>query len=120
VPRWVDDPIAVYHNAEELIDILLCWPEEPHGIYWRNTGDEPVRTAMLFFTTERQMIVGLTVDGDRSTALEYLTRLAKTVDGHVVYITGEEPPPDTAAELIEFGAPGPCLTDQRHCPELTR
>lgn len=102
LPRWADDPIAVYHCAEELIDVLLQRPEEPYGIYWQNTGDGPVRMAMLFFTTDRQMIAGLTVDGDQRTALEYLARLAKTVAGHFGYITGEEAPPDTAAELIEL------------------
>jgi hypothetical protein len=112
LPRYATDPIAVYDSAEELIDVLLERPAEPHGIYWENTGEGSVATAMLFFTTDGQIIVGLTVSGDQNTALQYLDRLAKTVDARLGYITGEEPPPDTAAEFADLARRArPALVD---------
>ena len=112
LPRYASDPTVVYDSADELIDVLLERPDEPHGIYWENTGDGPVSTAMLFFTSDGGMIIGLTVSGDQNTALQYLDRLAKTVEARFGYITGEEPPPDYAAEFIDLARRArPALVD---------
>src|SRR5918997_6361937 len=107
LPQYATDPIVMYDSAEGLIDVLLKRPDEPHGIYWENTGEGPVATAMLFFTTDGKIIAGLTVSGDQNTALKYLERLAKTVDARFGYITGEEPPPDTAAEFVDLARRAP-------------
>lgn len=112
LPQFAQDPVAVYHVADELIDVLLKRLDEPYAIYWSNTGEGEVRTAVLAFTADGALIAGLHVDGGRDDAVRYLERLAKTVDGRFGYLTGEEPPPDTATELVELvRAARPALVD---------
>ena len=99
-PQYSDRPDAVYSSPWELVDRLIAAPEQPHSLYWTNRRRGYERNAMLFFTTDRGLIAGLTVateDPDRAGAT--LRRLAESIGARFGYATWEEPPPDTTFEF---------------------
>ena len=99
-PRYSDRPDAVYRSPWELIDRLLAAPEQPHSLYWSNRGSGGELHAMLFFTADRGLIAGLTVEtDDPDRAATTLRKLAQSVDARYGYATGEQPPPDTTSEF---------------------
>ena len=99
-PQYSVRPDAVYGSPWQLIDRLLAEPTQPHSLYWRNPRPGYVLHAMLFFTTDGGLIVGLTVTTeDPDLAATTLRLLAKSVDARYSYSAWEQPPPDTASEF---------------------
>ncbi|MCA9982691.1 MAG: hypothetical protein KDE59_00290 [Anaerolineales bacterium] len=68
------------------------------AIYWRNTGPGTPRAAMVFFTTDEHLILGLSV-ANESAAPEYLKRLRLLADSEYGYMAYEEPPIMTAVDF---------------------
>jgi hypothetical protein len=60
------------------------------AVYWRNTGPGDPRAAMVFFTTDQHLILGLSV-ANESAAPEYLKRLKLLADSEYGYMAYEEP-----------------------------
>lgn len=101
-PQYSDNPSSVYSSPLELISALIQAPAEAHAIYWNNPTQNHVRTAMLFFTADGSMIVGLSVDSDQQRVLEdSIERLAVCLEARAGYCAYEEPPPDTRQEFID-------------------
>lgn len=99
-PQYSDSPEIVYSNPIDLIKRLAQEPTEPHAIYWTNPNDAPISSAMLIFTIDGEMIVGISTITKSSLPTEhYLKSLADTVDGKLGLATFEEPPPDSAEEF---------------------
>lgn len=62
VPQFADNPIQVFTVPGELVDYLIQHPAEPYNLYYRNLGQkESIRNAIVSFTNDGNMIVGLTV-----------------------------------------------------------
>lgn len=51
----------IFASPWDLIDMLVREPKGPHAIYWHNLGLGDVSNAMLFFTTDEQMVAGLNI-----------------------------------------------------------
>jgi hypothetical protein len=101
VPQYADNPDVIYTSVDDLIRKLVASPMETHAIYWRNSQPGPIRHGMLFFTKDGSMIVGLSVDEERSDhAKQLLCELATTIGAVHGYATIEEPPPDRTAEFL--------------------
>src|SRR4051794_31404958 len=83
LPQYADAPNFVFHTASVLLEYLVDHPNEPYTVYYR-TDDfcEPLQNAILSFTTDGHLIVGLTVHAQSPLELgKYLERLAIAVDG---------------------------------------
>jgi hypothetical protein len=60
VPQHADHPDQVFTASEDLITYLESHPHEAHAIYWENKEVSTLRAGMLLFTSDGQVIVGLT------------------------------------------------------------
>lgn len=60
VPQHADHPEHVFKASEDLITYLENNPKEVHAIYWGNKEISTVRAGMCLFTSDGQVIVGLT------------------------------------------------------------
>jgi hypothetical protein len=102
-PRYASEPEIVYKDVNILIDRLLIEVDQPYAIYWTNPSDDRthIRAAMLFFTSDGGLIVGLSSTQD-SNPKKLLKALIDTVDGSIGKILVEQPPPDTTAEFIQL------------------
>lgn len=60
VPQHADFPDRVFTSPEELIAYLEDHPSEVHAIYWENKEESTLRAGMCLFTSDGQVIVGLT------------------------------------------------------------
>jgi hypothetical protein len=60
VPQHADLPDRVFTSPEELIAYLEDHPSEVHAIYWENKEESTLRAGMCLFTSDGQVIVGLT------------------------------------------------------------
>lgn len=60
VPQHAEHPDHVFTASEDLITYLENHPKEVHAIYWQNKQVSTVRAGMCLFTSDGQVIVGLT------------------------------------------------------------
>ena len=70
------------------------------AVYWRNIGPGNPRAAMVFFTTDEHLILGLS-GVNESVASRHLKRLKSFADSECGYKVIEEPP---ALDAVEFRA----------------
>ncbi len=103
MPQYADMPTKVYLHLAELVAYLVQASREVYSVYFcRNGTGEAVRNAVLQFTSDGRLIVGLTVyASDTSELGAYLKELSVTVEGSYGYWTFEEPPPSSAVQFIE-------------------
>ena len=101
VPQYSQVPSHRFRSVEELLKFLEKNPVEEYGIYWNSCEDGgEVLQAMLFYTSDNHLILGLAVgDVKRQTLLNELLKFSGTGIG---YITNEERPPNTAFEFREL------------------
>jgi hypothetical protein len=101
-PQYATKPDIVLTEPKSLIERLIEDPTQPYSIYWSNLHDDLISSAMLFFTVDGGMIVGVSVAiDDLSKAAPYLRSLADDFDGRLGYATFEEPPPDSTEDFIK-------------------
>jgi hypothetical protein len=105
-PEFSDSPETIY-DVEALIQRLIDNPGESYAIYWitRNHVAE-ITTAMLFFTDDGQLIVGVSTRQNHmdpqvleKNLRSILVRLADDVDGKLGGVFFEERPPSSALEF---------------------
>jgi hypothetical protein len=96
VPNNSDQPEFCFDNAVELLAHLETHPRESHAIYWLSTAPDDPRCAMVFPTSDGQMVYGLSVERNEPRFLADLMTFLNSAYG---YIDFETPPPDTAAEF---------------------
>lgn len=107
-PQYAKAPEIIFSTASQLIERLILNSQQPHAIYWHNSNEGDTRDAMLFFTTDGGMIVGLSVEVDkREDARKFLEALAADVDGEFGMVMLEQPPADSAEEFIREVADWP-------------
>jgi len=86
------------HSADSVICHCVNHQHESQNIYFRNLSCGPAH-AMLFFTSDGGLFLGLSVvDAER----DYLEKLKRYAASEVGFIAFEEPPPDTVAEFCRF------------------
>ena len=103
VPQHADPPQEVFTSAEDLIVYLENHPHEVHAIYWENKEASQLRAAMCLFTSDGQVIVGLTSVThypDTSVERHYLKQLQEFCNSTIGLIEYDTPAAqDTAAFL---------------------
>ncbi|CAN5337248.1 hypothetical protein BH11PLA2_BH11PLA2_42110 [soil metagenome] len=99
-PEYSDSPLVIVKSATEAIQYCEDHSSEAHRFYFRNLGTGPAH-AMLFFTSDCGLILGLSVVEHED---EWYDRLVKFADTRIGYITFESPPAETASEFRELAA----------------
>ena len=97
LPQFNENPIAVYLTADELLPHLFARAAEEYAVYWRKTDGPGPDHAMVFFTPDGGLILGVScspADADR-----WLEELFAFVGNRVGYINHEQPPAATASEF---------------------
>jgi hypothetical protein len=99
-PQYAKQPNLVVKSAREAILYCEAHPSEEQSLYFRNLGDGPAH-AMLFFTPDDALILGLSVVERED---EWFVRLKEYAGSRVGYITFETAPVRTASEFRELAA----------------
>ena len=97
-PEYSDDPKYIYDDSEELIKVLERNENESYSLYWNDSSDGEVKSAMIFFTEDGGMIAGITIPYDDGDA--WLSKLSDIVGGKYGYVSFDSPPPETRVEFI--------------------
>ncbi|MDP6046388.1 MAG: hypothetical protein QGH94_02900 [Phycisphaerae bacterium] len=97
-PQYAAEPDFVTEDLRRVIDVLLQHSDEHYAIYWNNSVDGDVRSAMVFFTNDGRLIFGLSVlaPAAQRTLAELLAEAGSQVGG----VLFETPPPASAEEFI--------------------
>jgi hypothetical protein len=96
IPRFSDSPLYVFDRANEVIEYCVSHLTEPQSIYWRCLRESGPAHAMVFFTTDGALLLGLSVITDEDQWLKDLKAFAGSNVGCVLF---EEAPPDSAEEF---------------------
>ena len=97
IPRHADAPHTIYRTAADVVAYCCGQVSESQCVYWRRVGDGDPAYAMVFFTSDGFLILGLSTD--ESMAEWYFAELRTHAGSDIGYITGESPPPETATEF---------------------
>lgn len=103
-PQFAEQPVIVFHSAEQLLDYMEHDRHSVHAVYWYNPEEEPVRAAMCLYTSDGQIIVGLTCETrypDKSLEEGYLKEAMAFCRSTVGLIEYEKPAPKDTWELLE-------------------
>jgi hypothetical protein len=95
-PEYSMTPDAVFESALEAIPFCALKPNYSQAFYFRNLGTDPAH-AMVLFTVDSGMILGLSVDEGKET--EYLAHLKDFARASTGYIDFESAPPGTLEEF---------------------
>jgi hypothetical protein len=99
VPEHADVPEAVFTSENEILVYLESHRDESYGLYWDDTDPKTGRQAMLFFTEDGALILGLAEP--EASARTLLKELGRFAGARFLLLTEEERPPPTSAEFIE-------------------
>ena len=99
-PEYADIPKHVYDDHKEIIGALEKDINKSYSLYWNDTSDGDIRSAMIFFTEDAGMIAGITVAAGEEGA--WLKKLSDCLGGRYGYVGFDAPPPETKAEFIDF------------------
>lgn len=99
-PQYADKPQVVVKSAREAIEVCDAHSDAAHRFCFRNLGEGPAH-AMLFFTEDGGLILGLSVV---ERVDEWFDRLKRHAGSEVGYVTFEAAPPATAAEFAKLAA----------------
>lgn len=62
VPQYGNKTDLVFSSSMELIDFLVEKHQEPYTIYWKNTDKSDLIGSMCFFTTDGNIILGISTE----------------------------------------------------------
>jgi len=99
-PEYADSPKHVYDDCEEILGVLEQDKNESYSLYWDDTSNGEVRSAMVFYTEDASMIAGVTVASGKEEA--WLRKLSDCLGGGYGYVGFDAPPPETKAEFIDL------------------
>jgi len=100
IPQHADSPQQIIRDAYEVVSYCCCHSTEAQSIYWRRIGDDDPAHLMVFFTSDTQLIFGLSVS--ETAADQFLAELRKYAHSDIGYIAFESPPPETAVEFRQL------------------
>lgn len=99
IPQYSDSPFIVYKTANEIIEFMEKNIEYRYGLYWRSKKESEPKYAMVFYTTDGEMILGLSVYSFDDMAEHFLKKLKEFSDSKFGYYIAESPPFETAEEF---------------------
>ena len=100
IPENSDNPIAIIYSEQEIFRKLVKDTNESYAFYWDCIF--PIKMAMLFFTKDGNLIVGLAVYEPH--VQSYYQQLLISVEGVCGYIQNaqeESPPPNCKNDFIK-------------------
>lgn len=92
-PQYDTNAELYFENVEKLIRHLIINNTSEYSIYWRNKKKDKLRGAMLFFTEDGKLIIGLycdTLKNDSKIEANYLAQLKEFSKSKFGYIAYEE------------------------------
>jgi len=104
VPQHTDSPEQVFTTADSLIAYLEKHQQEVHAIYWENKETSQLRAAMCLFTSNSQVIVGLTTEThfpDTAIEREYLKQLEVFCNSRLSLIEYDTPAAQDTTEFLQ-------------------
>lgn len=99
LPHNSDNPTLTFGRSIELLQHLEEHPHESHAVYWCSSSEGDPRNAMVFPTTDGEMIFGLSVE---TCPKEWLYKIKDHCSSELGYIDFEKPPPESASEFRAF------------------
>ena len=94
VPQYSDEPKVMFKAASELMEFCANNTSEVHAIYWKSTSSGEPRCAMVFYTRDAAMILGISID-DESLEESFLAQMKDFCNSSEGLILYEQPPPDS-------------------------
>lgn len=107
MPQYGKTTAHVFHHSDAIIDYLTVNSNEPYSLYFKNRNESEIHFAMLFFTSDGNLIIGISTPAGNSTQEQnVLKQLLEFAESDAGYITYEEPPPYSADTFREFARRG--------------
>lgn len=100
VPETALKPQHQFDKIEELVDFLEKNPKEAYGLYWDNVEPKTPFQAIVFFTVDGGMILGVAELGDQGE--ETLKALAKQTGATFGTIVTNERPVENVPDFITY------------------
>ncbi len=104
IPQFSDHPTIIFHSANELMEYLEQNKKEPHAIYWYSEEEAQLRGAMCLFTSDGQIILGLTCETlypDTTIERNYLKALMDLCGSAQGLIEYKTPAPRDTGEFLQ-------------------
>ena len=104
IPQFSENPTIILKTANELIEYLDQNKNEVHAIYWYNKDESELRGAMCLFTSDGQVIVGLTCETlypDTTSESNYIDELKRFCNSTIGLIEYEKPAARDTAEFLD-------------------
>ena len=104
VPQFAEQPSVVFPSANDLLYYLEQHPREVHAVYWFNPQETTLRAAMALFTSDGQVILGLTCETlfpDTHLEQNCLAQILAFCGSTVGLIEYEKPAPKDTGELLQ-------------------
>lgn len=106
-PQFSDNPGFSTSDVSEVIRRVLADTTAEYSLYWSGLGIASSTAAMMFFTADGGLIVGLTVPEAQIAYAK--AELSKTMRSTCSLVLFEQPPPDTALEFANMASVGGAL-----------
>lgn len=104
VPQHADPPDQVFTASDDLMRYMEQHPNEMHAIYWENKELSTIRAAMCLYTSDGQVIVGLTSETyfpDTSLERDYLQQLEAFCNSSISLIEYDTPAAKDTTEFLQ-------------------
>ncbi len=104
VPQHAESPEHIFTTADDLMRYLEEHPNEVHAIYWENKAVSTIRAAMCLYTSDGQVIVGLTSETnfpDNSLERNCLQQLETFCNSSISLIEYDTPAAKDTAEFLQ-------------------
>jgi hypothetical protein len=103
VPQFAEHPTIVFQSDSQLLDYLEHDLHTVHAIYWYHPQEETIRAAMCLFTSDGQVILGLTCETlypDTRIEQECLAAIMDFCRSTVGLIEYEKPAPKDTEDML--------------------
>jgi hypothetical protein len=104
-PQYDTNSEFGFESVEKLITYLIINNKSEYSIYWRNKKKDKLRGAMLFFTHDGKLIIGLycdTLKNDSKIEDDYLAQLKGFSKSKFGYITYEQVPEMDTGKFLKM------------------
>lgn len=101
VPQFSDNPKMIFKHDFELMDYCEKNTNAVQTIYWSNKKDVEPQQAMVFYTDDNKMILGLSVDNE-GLGNKYLNDMKLFLNSDYGYITYGNPAPNNSKKFIKI------------------
>ena len=104
-PQYEDETEFIFQNDNQIIKFLSSKPNVEYSIYWNNKRNEDLKGAMIFFTSDKKIILGLfcnTLKNNTKIEDEYFQKLKFFTESKYGYITYEQVPEMDTGKFLEI------------------